>query len=380
MGGVMATLLGDELAETTGARVIRGLLNRPGILDAGDRICIDNLTPDYRIFEGVDHPYNLDDAYVAYATRGCPNSCAFCAVSVIEPEFVHYLPLKGQSEHYERLFGPRRDLILLDNNVLASDKFEQIIDDICELGFHRGAKLNSRSRSLDFNQGVDLRLLTREKMQLLARTAIKPLRVAFDRVSLKKRFISRVRMASDAGIRCLSSYVLYNYLDTPQDFYERLRTNATLARETGCEVYSFPMKYIPLDAKDRSHVGKHWSRRLLRGVQCILVATKGVVSPNLDFFEAAFGHSAQEFMEIAMMPDDYIIERRKYESNSAGDWRRSFRRLTPNQRELFISVVARGKVTEADMICTQSRRVRDLFAHYLSRTGGWAHCEVPTPA
>jgi hypothetical protein len=31
------------------------------------------------------------------------------------------------------------------------------------------------------------------------------------------------------------------------------------------------MKYVPLDAKDRSYIGKHWNKRLLRGVQCILL-------------------------------------------------------------------------------------------------------------
>ncbi|MEN6355551.1 MAG: hypothetical protein ABFD83_00545 [Armatimonadota bacterium] len=155
--------------------------------------------------------------------------------------------------------------MLLDNNVLASDQFEEIIGDILELGFERGARLNKRFRHVDFNQGIDLRRLTRDKMELLAKTALRPLRLAFDHIALKDDYVDRVRLAVDCGITHLSNYVLFNYTDTPQDFYERLRINVELNQELGTQIYSFPMKYIPLDAKDRTHVGEHWNRRLLRG-------------------------------------------------------------------------------------------------------------------
>ena len=61
------------------------------------------------------------------------------------------------------------------------------------------------------------------------------------------------------------------------------------------------MNYITLDAKDRRYVGKHRNCGLLRGVQCILLATKGKVGTHLDFFKAAFGGTLEEFIEIVMM-------------------------------------------------------------------------------
>jgi hypothetical protein len=336
VGGVMATLMANELRTETGATVIEGLLEQPGVLDPDDKRQIDYLTPDYHILEDIDYQYGLTDAYIGYATRGCPNRCAFCAVNVIEPQFKDYLPLRRQVKCIEETFGSKQHLVLMDNNVVASDRFAEVISDIVDLGFHAGARLNGKARHVDFNQGIDLRLLTLEKMRLLATTAIRPLRIAFDHVSLKEEYEKCVRMAVDCGIIHLSNYVLYNFTDTPQDFYERLKLNVDLNQELGTYIYSFPMKFIPLDAKDRSHVGKHWNRRLLRGVQCILLATRGKVGTNTSFFERAFGRSAEEFIEIAMMPEEFIINRNRHENNGAGEWRSAYRSLDPAQCSEFM--------------------------------------------
>lgn len=40
--------------------------------------------------------------------------------------------------------------------------YHNIIDDIKDSGFHKGARLNGKNRYVDFNQGIDLRLLTKE--------------------------------------------------------------------------------------------------------------------------------------------------------------------------------------------------------------------------
>lgn len=59
--------------------------------------------------------------------------------------------------------------------------------------------------------------------------------------------------------------------------------------------------------------------RNLRGIQCILNATHGVVGPKRKFFEAAFGKNIKEFMKLLLMPDDYIIYREDHENNGAAD-------------------------------------------------------------
>ncbi len=200
VGGVLATLMEKQLHKETGARIFAGLLNSPGDLGFKDQIVVDQLVPDYSIIAETDHKYSLDNAYIGYATRGCPNRCGFCAVSRLEPDFLHYLPLKKQVQGIEEMYGPKQDLILLDNNVLASDNFEQIIGDIVDLGFERGAKLGLKMRKVDFNQGIDGRLLDRDKIKLLAKIALRPLRIAFDHISMKDQYIQNIRLASEFGI------------------------------------------------------------------------------------------------------------------------------------------------------------------------------------
>lgn len=365
VGGVMATLFADEIIKELGVTVISGLLNEYGILDANDHHMIDALIPDYKILDETDYKYGLNDSYIGYATRGCPNRCSFCAVHKIESMFDHYVYLKKQIKGIEEIYGSKKDLTLLDNNVLASDYFETIIHDILELGFERGAKFNNKLRRLDFNQGLDARYLTSEKMALLAKTAIKPVRIAFDHIDMRELYISKIRLAHNYGILNLSNYVLYNYTDTPADFYERLKINVVLNEELGTKIYSFPMKYIPLNAKDRSYIGTHWNKRLLRGIQCILLATKGKVSPRQEFFEAAFGQSSEDFIKIAMMPDDYIIFREKHKNNGAYDWKCLYKKLNKNQQEQLADIVSKQIMNESILKEIPPSNLRKILTHYI---------------
>ena len=72
-------------------------------------------------------------------TRGCVNKCSFCAVPKLEPQYCDYIELKKRIEHTNKRFGARKDLLLLDNNVLASKCYDQIIDEIKDCGFGVGA-------------------------------------------------------------------------------------------------------------------------------------------------------------------------------------------------------------------------------------------------
>src|SRR6185369_1547995 len=121
---------------------------------------------------------------------------------------------------------------------------------------------------------------------------LRPLRIAFDHIGIKNTYINAVELAAKHGIDDLSNYILYNFQDKPEDFYERLKINVDLGRRLNIKIFSFPMKYIPLfgeEAKHRRYIGPHWNKKFIRSIQCILNATKGIVAPGYDFFYMAFG-------------------------------------------------------------------------------------------
>jgi len=293
VGGVLASLLQQDVENETGIRPHFGLWHE-----------IDRLPPDYNLTKGI-YEYYTNNVSIGYMTKGCINHCPFCAVPDLEPDFVPYISLDNQ------INNNKKDLLLLDNNVLASSEFPNIIEEIKNKGFFKGAKLGKAKRFVDFNQGLDARLLTEDKMELLGQIALRPLRIAFDDIKYERLYVEKVRLAHKYGIKHLSNYILFNFNDTPDDFYKRLRINIELNEELGLSIFSFPMKYIPLDAKDRKYIDPNWTKKQLRGIQCILHATHGVVGPRKAFFEAAFGEDVEEFKYIIEQQEEMIFHRER---------------------------------------------------------------------
>ena len=97
--------------------------------------------------------YNIDKnlAY-GFLTRGCPNKCKWCIVPQKEGKITPYMDIE------EIAINNRKNIILMDNNVLASDYGLQQIEKIVSMGVR-----------VDFNQGLDARLVTDEIARLLAR-------------------------------------------------------------------------------------------------------------------------------------------------------------------------------------------------------------------
>lgn len=139
IGGVLATLQPKEIEEATGIKPYKGLLNKPGDLDEGNDQIIDELPLDYTILEEIEYKYPMSNAYYGYLTRGCIRNCAFCAVPKLEPCYQDYIPLKERIDAAAKICGPQRNLLLMDNNVMASKSFDKIIQEIVDCGFEKGA-------------------------------------------------------------------------------------------------------------------------------------------------------------------------------------------------------------------------------------------------
>ena len=167
----------------------------------------------------------------------------------------------------------------------------------------------------------------------MAKICISPLRIAFDHIGLRKPYERAVQMAADNDIKSLSNYMLYNFMDTPVDLYERMRVNISLNQKLGIRIWSFPMRYQPVTLKDRSHVGKNWNRYYLRTFQIMLQATHGVVSGSPDFFARAYGQDRDEFLRLLSYPHAFIFYRDHYEKGPGQAVRLEYERIRRDMSE-----------------------------------------------
>jgi hypothetical protein len=450
VGGISATILSDDIIKETGITPNKGLLDKPGILDKDNEIIVDTLPLDYSILDEIDYKYPENEAYYGYMTRGCIRKCSFCAVPTLEPRYNEFLPITKYIDQTKLNFGEKRNLLLLDNNVLASPRFLEIIEEIKQAGFIKGGtyiepnqfeisiknlkqgindnaytkrtfilidnllnKLNGnlqqdlynlldknnllkienvtkdkllevyplisdlyashnkhtkRLRYVDFNQGVDARLINESNIKLLSEIPIHPLRIAFDSLKYEKQYCKAVRLAAKYGIKHLSNYILYNEKDKPFELYQRLKINIELCDELGISIYSFPMKFHPITGEDRfnrSYLGQNWNRKFIRSIQAILNATKGKVGKGKEFFNKAFGSNEDEFMKLMYMPENYILYRAFYESRGDSEiWWNQFNRLTEIELDEAKIIIEKNEFKNVNLL-TDNLRIIELLNHYL---------------
>lgn len=105
---------------------------------------IEHMFPDYNLYP--ENEYSL-----GYLTRGCIRNCKFCFIPKKEGKLRLHSPLK-------EFYNPKLPkIMLLDNNFLAHPQCMEIM-----------AELKKTGKKITFKQGLDFRLLTKEKAEMLA--------------------------------------------------------------------------------------------------------------------------------------------------------------------------------------------------------------------
>ena len=410
-GGILATLMPELIAENfPTVKNNPGLLNKKGTLGLEGEECIDTMTPDYGILDDIadEYVYPAHDAYFTYMTRGCGMKCQFCAVQTLEPNYIPYLSITENIRRIDEKFGPKKDLLLMDNNVLRSPDFDKIIDEIKALGFAKGATYvnpktgKSVRRYVDFNQGLDAYLLTPHKAKRLGELAIRPARIAFDHIEDEEAYKKAIRMCAENGVTHMSNYLLYNgdafkgkgrnyHADTPEDLYNRMKISMDLCEELNeiCDhkvaIFSFPMRYIPLSDLKRGYVGTNWNSKYLRALQRMLIPTQGKGVSSRSFFEADFGTSPEQFVQFLAMPEDHLGWRghfvpRKNETETEtasrkliweenqqylNEWTKLFEQLGATKDEFIVAIGDNNNTTER-YLELQNELHKKLFIHYLT--------------
>lgn len=195
---------------------------------------VEHIFPDYTL-------YNIKDTAYGYLTRGCPRGCDFCHVEAKEGR---------RSYKYADLsefWNGQKNIVLLDPNITACRDWKQLFQQLID----SGAWIN-------FSQGLDIRLMTEEKAQMIKRMKIKNLHFAWDRYEDKNKIVALFKQFKEStkiDYSKLGVFVLCGFNTTIEQDLERVYT----LREIG---YS---PYIMLYNKENIPKG-HELRKLQRYV------------------------------------------------------------------------------------------------------------------
>jgi len=293
LGGIYASLM-PEHAKLSGADQVHiGLVK-----EAEDLLPAYDLVPQWQWS-------------ILFASRGCPNHCSFCAVPRLEGRLNS---CKASIKHL--VYPGHKRLILWDNNILASPSWNSVVAEAQELGI-----------AVDYNQGLDARLVTSEVARTLSKLKMPCVRLAYD-FKVKGKYVKKaIELVISTGIRGreIFVYVLYNFNDTPDDFFERVRDVLTW----GAVV--FPMRFEPLDSMTRNkHISPSWDKNRLEMIEKIrrVLGFSGTLPPYsylVEKFSKATGFD-QAFSEPERLFDNGTKPRvhRVYNKglmNGERDWR-----------------------------------------------------------
>ena len=164
---------------------------------------IEHIYPDYSI-------YGITDCAYGFLSRGCPRQCEFCHVAAKEGCTSH------QVADLDEFWSGQKNITLCDPNILACSNWENL-----------AKQLIDSKAYVDFNQGLDIRLMTKERAELVSRIKTKSLHFAWDRYEDKDMILPKFEMfkkISGKNERSLIVYVLCGYNTTMEQDLERIYT------------------------------------------------------------------------------------------------------------------------------------------------------------
>lgn len=178
---------------------------------------IEHICPDYSLYPMFKEAYG-------FITRGCVNNCSFCIVPKKEGF------IRPHADITEFLDG-RKSAILMDNNVIASD-----------WGLQQMEKIISLKVRVDFNQGIDCRIIANDKSiaKLLKRIQwIRYIRMAYDSSKITDEVEAAINYLKEAGI---PSWRMWFYMLVKDGEIKDAEERALHLDYLGCVPFAMPYR------------------------------------------------------------------------------------------------------------------------------------------
>ena len=197
---------------------------------------IEHTYPDYSLY-----PELTKDAAYGFLTRGCPRGCDFCIVK--EKEGARSYKVADLSEFWRG----QKNIVLCDPNLIACPDWKDLLQQLID----SGARVN-------INQGIDIRIMTEEKAEMIRQLRVDAIHFAWDRYEDKDFIIPKLKYFKEItgwNQRKTIVYVLVNFNTTHEQDLERIYTLRDMNYDPYVMVY------------DREHTKGHdLCRRLSRWV------------------------------------------------------------------------------------------------------------------
>ncbi len=187
--------------------------------NSNNKIPDEKIQPDYQLYSNANY-YKQEQAY-GFLTRGCPNKCEWCIVPEKEGNITPYMDI-------EEIAQDKKQVILMDNNVLASDWGLMQIEKAIKLGL-----------KIDFNQGLDARIIANniEIVKLLSKVKwINYLRMACDSSNMKAPLKKATELLRKNGCTP-KTYFIYVLLRELNESYERVNFCKSLKLDVHSQPY-----------------------------------------------------------------------------------------------------------------------------------------------
>lgn len=166
---------------------------------------VEHIYPDYSLY-----PELAKDTAYGFMSRGCPRGCSFCHVEAKEGRKAY------KAADLEEFWRGQKNIVLLDPNPIACREWKDILQQL----------IDSKAW-VDFSQGVDIRLMTEEKAEMIKHIKIKNIHFAWDRYEDKDIIIPKFKefkRITGWDKRKLTVYILTNFDTTIEQDLERIYT------------------------------------------------------------------------------------------------------------------------------------------------------------
>ena len=220
--------------DDTYSKDIEHCINADRIVQGGTGYGVDNkldteiehIYPDYSLYQTRFDSYKVLNTAYGFMTRGCPRNCDFCIVA--QKEGCRSQRVADLNEFWDG----QQYIKLLDPNLLACSEHEKILQ-----------RLADSRAYIDFTQGLDIRLMNKDNIQLLNQIRIKLIHFAWDNpnddlTGAFKRFTKHARI-KDPSKKIV--YVLTNFNSTHEQDLYRIYTLRDLGFNPYVMIYNKPL-------------------------------------------------------------------------------------------------------------------------------------------